>query len=98
VELLIKLLVVALITGALWWAIQPRYTFVIRIKGGVPHVARGKVTAAFLQQLGQVCAELEVSQGWVGGVQRGRRLSLVFSRSIPPPCQQRLRNVWVLQG
>jgi Protein of unknown function (DUF3634) len=98
VDLVTKLVVVALCAGALWWAIQPRYLFVVRVTGGVPRVARGKVTAAFLQQLGQACAEGGVSQGWVGGVQRGRRLALAFSRSIPPPCQQRLRNLWLLQG
>jgi hypothetical protein len=98
VELLAKLLVVALVLGALWWAIQPRYTFIVRIENGVPRAAKGQVTAAFLQQVSQACAELALSRGWIGGVQRGRRLALAFSRNIPPSCQQRLRNVWALHG
>lgn len=97
-ELIPKLVVIALVIGALWVALQPRYVFLVRLKDGVPRVSKGKVTPAFLQQLGQACAELGVSRGWVGGVQRGRRVALAFSRSIPPPCQQRLRNLWVVQG
>jgi Protein of unknown function (DUF3634) len=98
VDILFKLLVLALVVAALWWAFQPRYAFVIRIEGGVPRVARGKVTAAFLQNVGQACAELGVSRGWVGGVLRGRQVMLAFSRNIPQPCQQRLRNIWGLSG
>lgn len=97
-ELLTKLVFIALVVAALWWAIQPRYVFVIRLEGGVPRVAKGQVPAAFLQQLGQACAELGVSRGWVAGAQRGRRLTLAFSRSVPPPCRQRLRNLTKKSG
>jgi hypothetical protein len=93
-----SLAVVALLAGAVWWVIQPRYAFMIRIEDGVPRLETGKVTAAFLQEVGQVCPEQGVSEGWIGGVQRGQRTSLAFSRNIPLPCQQRLRNLWVLQG
>jgi hypothetical protein len=37
-----------------------------------------------------------VQQGWVRGVWRGRRIALVFSRNIPPPCQQQIRNLWLI--
>lgn len=93
-----KLVFLVLVAAALWWAMQPRYAFLICIAGGVPRVTRGKVTSAFLQQVGEVCAEEGLSRGWVGGVPRGRQMALVFSRSIPPPCRQRLRNLWALQG
>jgi Protein of unknown function (DUF3634) len=98
VDLLAKLIVGALFVGALWWLLQPRYVFVVRVHDGVPRVHRGLVTTAFLQELGRVCAEAGVSRGWIGGVRRGRRPALAFSRNIPPPCQQRLRNLWLLQG
>ena len=98
VDLAVKLIVVALVIGGIWWALQPRYVFVIRIKDGGARLARGKVTSTFLEQVGHACAESGVSRGWVGGVWRGKRLALAFSRNIPPGCQQRLRNLWALQG
>jgi hypothetical protein len=99
VELVSKLVLVALVIGAVWWMLQPRYVFVVRIAGGVPRATRGKVTAAFLQQIGQACAEHKVSRGWIGGVLRGRRgVALAFSRGMPPPCRQRLRNLWTMLG
>jgi hypothetical protein len=91
-----NLIVFAIVAGALWWALQPRYAFVVHLDGGVPRVTKGRVTAAFLKEVGLACGEAGVARGWVGGVQRGRRLALRFSRSIPPQCRQRLRNVWAL--
>ena len=81
-----------------WLAWRPRYEFVIRIDNGMARAVQGKVTGAFVHQVGQACAEFTVIDGWVAGVRRGKRLSLAFSRSIPPQCQQRLRNNWLLLG
>jgi hypothetical protein len=97
-DLLPKIFVVVLLVGALVWALQPRYAFVVRIERGTLRVTRGKVALKVLQQLEQACSEADISRGWVGGIQRGRRVTLAFSRSIPPPCRQRLRNLWVLHG
>jgi hypothetical protein len=97
-DLFTNLLVLGFIAAALWWACQPRYVFLVRLVGGEPRVARGKVTAAFLQMVREVCAPAGVRHGWVGGVTRGRRIALHFSRSIPRSCQQRLRNQHVLNG
>jgi hypothetical protein len=91
-----KLLVIALMAGALWWLVQPRYVFLVRVRHGVPRLTRGKLTGVFLQELGQACAESTVRRGWIAGVHRGWRVRLEFSRSIPAPCRQRLRNLWVL--
>jgi hypothetical protein len=97
-DLTLKLVVVALVIGALWWGFQPRYAFVVRIETGLLRVTRGKVTTAFLEALGRACSEVGVSDGWVGGVHRGQRVTLAFSRGIPVACQQRLRNLWILHG
>jgi hypothetical protein len=97
-ELIFKVVVVGLVIGALWWAFQPRYTFVVRIEKGVPRLTKGKVTATFLQEVGQACAEGGIVTGWVGGVRRGRQVTLACSRRIPVPSQQRLRNLWMLHG
>lgn len=83
--------------GALFWFLfQQRYLFVVRIRHGVPRLAKGKVTAAFLQELQSLCAESHVTHGWVGGVRHGKQVRLTFSRDIPGQCQQRLRNLWQL--
>jgi hypothetical protein len=39
-----------------------------------------------------------VSHGLVRGVVKGRRITLAFTRGMPPPCQQQLRNLWALSG
>jgi hypothetical protein len=96
VETLVQLGVIGMLLGALWIAWQRRYTFMVHLRAGVPRVTHGKVTASFLQELRQACEEAGVTRGWVGGLARGRRTALVFSRSIPPACQQRLRNLWTL--
>jgi hypothetical protein len=97
-DLVSKILVAVLIVGVLWWAFQPRYVFIVRIQSGRPRVIRGKVTAAFLDAVDDVCTQHHVQSGAVRGVERGRRTSLAFSAGIPKACQQRLRNLWVLQG
>jgi hypothetical protein len=96
VELAGKLVLVALAVATVWWIIQPRYIFIVRIAQGVPRATKGKVTAAFLHQIDQACSEYKVSRGWVGGVPRGRQIALAFSRGMPPPCRQRIRNLWAM--
>jgi hypothetical protein len=98
VELVIKVVVVVLVAAGFWFAFRPRYAFGIRIERGVPRVASGKVTAAFLLEIAEVCRQLGVKRGWVGGVRRGRKIVLAFSRGMPPPARQRLRNLWALKG
>jgi hypothetical protein len=98
VDLAVRIVVLVLVVAGFWLAFQPRYAFVVHIKQGELRVAKGKVTAAFLRLVGEVCGEFGVSRGWVGGVRRGRRLRLAFSRHVPEPCRQRLRNLWVQEG
>ena len=88
----------ALAVWALWTALRPRSAFVVRIRRGVPRLARGTVTRAFLQEIAETCKRHGVSDGVVRGVVKGPRITLAFTRGIPPPCQQQLRNLWALTG
>jgi hypothetical protein len=81
-----------------WYALQPRYHFLLRIDAGRVRLTRGKVTDAFLADVGEVCRDLGVTAGWVGGVRRGRRVVLAFSWRLTPAFRQRLRNLWTLHG
>jgi hypothetical protein len=90
----IKALVVCFVLWVAWCILQPRYVFEIRIRGGQAYVRRGKVTRAFLARVAEACQASGVTEGWVGGVQDGRRTALRFSRQMPPGLQQRLRNEW----
>jgi Protein of unknown function (DUF3634) len=93
-QLVILALAGAIIFAILVAAFVPRYHFIITIKHGKPRVTRGKVQADFLDQVREVCEEDRVTSGWIGGVKRGKPITLRFSRSIPPGCRQRLRNIW----
>jgi hypothetical protein len=83
---------------ALWYADRLRYAFVVGIQDGEVRVRRGKVTAAFLDEVRRVCSEHGVRRGWLGGVRQARRIRLDFSASLPLGCRQQLRNVWGLIG
>jgi hypothetical protein len=97
-EWVIKLLVIGFAGWVIWSLLQPRYVFLIGVGPGQARIRRGKVTPAFLAQITLLCQENGVAQGWIGGVQRGRRVALRFSRRFPPGLQQRLRNEWTLVG
>jgi len=95
---MLVLALVALAAWALWSASRPRHAFVIRIEGGVPTVARGTVSRAFLQEVGDTCRRHGVSHAVVRGLVQGTRIALAFSGGMPEPCRQQLRNLWGLSG
>lgn len=88
---------VAAAVAIAWLLANANYLFWVRIRNGVPTVAHGKVSRPFLQDLADVLGEFPIERGWVGGVRQGMRVKLEFSRSIPEPCRQRLRNLWNTQ-
>jgi hypothetical protein len=96
--LLVQLGLAALVGFALWIALRPRAAFVVRIKQGVPRVARGTVTRSFLQEIADTCSRHGVSHGVIRGVVKGRRITLAFQSGMPPACQQQLRNLWAISG
>ena len=75
-------------------ALMPRYQFVVQIDGDKLTIKKGKVRADFVDEARAVCQEFGITSGWIGGVKRGKSIALRFSGNIPPPCQQRLRNLW----
>jgi len=95
-DIFFRVVVVAVALVVVWFALQPRLVFVLWIEGATVRVARGKVAARILQEVVAVCQEAGVEKGRVWGVLQGRRVALRFSRSIPPGCRQRLRNLWNL--
>ncbi len=91
-------MLLGVIVAAAWFALQQRRAFVIQIEHGIPKAVWGKATAAFLEQVREVCERHGVRHGSVRGLIRGRRITLGFSTSIPPAGQQQLRNWWANWG
>jgi hypothetical protein len=97
-DALLLVLLIAVVGAALWWATTQRSTFVVRLVHGQPRILRGKVTAAFLAEIGDVCRRHGIASGTIRGVVRNDRIALSFSRGFPSTCQQQLRNAWTAQG
>jgi len=98
VEFLVKIAILGLFVWAAWAVGQPRCLFVVRIIGAQPQVAKGVVTPAFVEHLRNLCQEHGIERGSVRGLVRKQRISLAFSRNIPPEAQQALRNWWAISG
>ena len=90
--------IASFIVWALWRQSFPKPLFEVVIDRGEPKVLRGVVTPAFLQMLREVRARHELQAGKIRGVPRGTRISLRFSRDIPPGAQQQVKNWWALSG
>jgi hypothetical protein len=91
-DLLLKLVLVGIVVAGLWFVCRPQYLFVIRIENGAARVVHGKVPQPWLDEINEICRHSQVADGSIKGVRRHRRVALVFSRHIPPPCRQRFRN------
>jgi hypothetical protein len=90
-ELVILIVVVG---GAAWFLFAVRFDFRVRISRGSLRLINGKVPRDGLSELKAICDEWQIKHGWIGGVRRGRRIKLCFSRSVPPGCRQQIRNMW----
>ncbi len=97
-EWVVKVVLLGVAAWVAWSLFQPRYVFEIHVRDGRPSLRRGRVTNAFLGRVALVCQECGVARGWIGGVPRGRRVGLRFSRHFPPGLRQRLRNEWLAAG
>ena len=91
---ILELVLVLLVVVAVLLACRPRPVFVIRIRDGTARAARGPVPPAFVGQVQDICREHHLATGTIRGFLVRKRIVLAFSRHIPPPCQQRIRNVW----
>jgi Protein of unknown function (DUF3634) len=92
-------LILAGLAWLVWRATQPPCLFVVTIRSGVPVATNGTVTPAFLLRVREVVGEYRITTGTVSGIaDRGRRIRLTFSTSIPAMARQKLRNWWVESG
>ena len=88
-----QLTFVGLVVGVVWYLLRPRPAFVIRIRGGVAKVVRGKTTASILNAVADVCGQSGVTSGTIRGLTHGKRIRLECSSNISTGCQQQLRNM-----
>src|SRR2546423_15231368 len=93
---IIELVLIFLVVVAVLLACRPRPVFVIRIRDGTARAARGPVPQAFVGQVQDICREHHIAAATMRGFLVRKRIVLAFSRHIPPPCQQKLRNIWNL--
>ncbi|WP_310596675.1 DUF3634 family protein [Aeromonas aquatica] len=79
----------------IWWLMKlgRGALFEIRLQPGKLVVKRGSVPPRFLAQAKQILLQDPV-RGRILGQRDGNGVRLVFSRSIPEPVAQRLRNVF----
>jgi Protein of unknown function (DUF3634) len=98
IGLVLTIALAAAVLWALWSVSRPRPAFVVRIVRGLPQVARGTVTPAFVQEVAEVCRRHGVRDGTVRGMVQDRRIALAFSGNMPAPCRQQLRNLWNISG
>jgi hypothetical protein len=84
--------------GLSWGITTRRRVFVIRIREGVPVLVRGKVSPAFVAEVGDVVKRFDIRRGAIYGVPKRGKVGLGFSRSIPAKCHQALRNVWTMHA
>jgi hypothetical protein len=89
-----SIVIVAILVAVAWFVLAPDFAFRIRISKGSLRLAKGTVPRDFLDQASAICRQWNIKRGWIGGVRRERRVTLVFSRSVPPGCRQQIRNLW----
>lgn len=93
-EIGVLLVALGVIAFILHVTFAPKYVFVIVIEPAGVRVSKGKVPAERLDSIRALCREHGLTSGWIGGVARGKSISLRFSSNIPAAVQQRLRNLW----
>ena len=94
----VVVLVAGLVIWGLWRIGRPRPVFVVRIADGEPRAVAGTVTPAFLQCVREVAASYGIASGRVTGTACGHLIRLHFSRQIPEPGRQKMRNWWATSG
>ena len=79
----------------IWWLMKlgRGALFEIRLQPGKVLLKRGSVPPRFLAQAKQILQQ-EPVRGRILGQRDGNGVRLVFSRSIPEPVAQRLRNIF----
>ena len=92
-EIWAPVVMIIVATAALIWY---ELRFLVQVAQPLPRVLKGKVTAAFLAEVAEVCREAGIRRGLLGGIRKGKRTVLVFSWHFPRGIRQRLRNLWAI--
>jgi hypothetical protein len=93
-----RLVVLALVAGALWLFLRPRYLFVIDVQDGQARLRKGKATFLFVREVEEIFRDQAVESGSVRGLAAGKGVVLRFSRQVPESCRQRIRNLSQVHG
>ncbi len=87
----------AVVIVGLLYAIRPRRVFSVVIDQGAARITGGAVPREFVREVHTACTQAGVARAKVDGVRWGKHVVLSFSRSIPPDCRQRIRNLWQIR-
>lgn len=97
-EILLKVGVAVIVIGLVFWAthrtIRSRRYFTIKLINGEPRVVQGKATAPVLALVRDVTSHNGIQSGTISAVEAPVGVRLEFSRSIPEPTRQQMRNGW----
>jgi hypothetical protein len=80
------------------WVSSRARAWVIRLRAGVPFLAKGKIPLSVVAELADVLQRHGVRKGAIYGLNRRGTVTLGFSRAIPQSCRQALRNVWSMHA
>ncbi len=77
-----------------WWVARPRWEFVIFVEKNKIDRVRGVAARPFLVAVDDICREFTIPRGTIRALRIRAWSRLVFSRSIPADCRQRIHNSW----
>ncbi len=87
-------IIIGLIGWAAYQASRPRRYFTIKLGNGEPKVVHGKATGPVLALIRDVASHNGLKSGTISAIQAPQGVRLEFSRSIPEPARQQMRNGW----
>lgn len=77
---------------------RPDAVFVIELQDGTAKASHGVVVQGFLSLVEETAKEFMITRGEIRGIARQDEIALWFSKDLPQPFRQRLRNAWVMSG
>jgi hypothetical protein len=93
-EVVIKILFLAILGFTLFMLFRPKAVFVLKIRNGKVRVIKGRVPRGFIEDCQQLVSENNLRRGTIRAVKMSGRVSLRFSYSIPKRNHQQFRNAY----
>ena len=93
-EVVIKILFLAIPGLVLFLLFRPKAVFVLEIRDAQVKVIRGKVPRGFIEDCEHLVSEATLRKGTFKGVRISGRISLRFSYNIPKQFHQQFRNAY----